>query len=121
MDEIPCGPAIAKRADFHLRNASGVLDASAGGARSPADLSRDCAEAGRLRATNEVHPCRATADHGTSVLRVVGLSDDRVFCADGALWHTAGFHVSRGLSPPARNRRNSRLGAVALSFRCARV
>ena len=34
-----------------------------------------------------------------------------------ALRHTPGFHVSRGLPAPARHRRHSRLGAVALPFR----
>ena len=49
--------------------------------------------------------------HGASVLRLLGLSDDRLLRADQPLRHAAGPHVPDRLPAPARHRRDPRLGA----------
>ena len=67
-----------------------------------------------------LHARRADADHRASVLRLVGLPDDRLLRADRALRHAAGSHVLRRSPAPERHRRDSRLGALALSHRRAR-
>ena len=67
-----------------------------------------------------LHARRAAAGHRASVLRLVGLPDDRLLRADGALRHAAGLHVPRRHAAPARHRRDPRLGAVALPERRAR-
>ncbi len=68
-----------------------------------------------------IHSCRVSAGDGASVLRFVGISDHRIFRSDVALRHAAGLHVPGGLPAPARHRRDSRLGSVALPFRRARA
>src|SRR5438067_1880431 len=72
---------------------------------------------GRVCQGDGLHPCRAAACYGASLLRLVGLSDHRLLCADGTLWHTSGSDVSRRSSPPARHRCHPRLGAFAFSQR----
>ncbi len=67
-----------------------------------------------------LHPRRADARDGASVLRLLGLSGHRLLRADRALRHAAGLHVPRRPPAPARHRRDPRLGAVAFSRRRAR-
>jgi len=67
-----------------------------------------------------VHPRRAAAGNRAPVLRLVGLPDDRLLRADGALRHAAGLHVPRRRPPPARDRRDPRLGAISLPERRTR-
>ncbi len=105
----------ARRADVDLRGAPRLLAARR--RQPPADLSRDRAAARRVRARAGLHARRADAGHRASVLRLVGLPDDRLLRADGALRHAAGLHVSRRHPAPARHRRDSRLGAVAFPHR----
>ena len=64
---------------------------------------------------NGLHPRRADAGHRASVLRLVGLPDHRLFRADRALRHAAGFDAPDRRPASARHRRDSRLGAVAFS------
>ena len=72
----------ARRADFDLRGSSRVVAAEGGRGQSLAHLSRiDGAAAGLCRGSR-FHPCRADADHGASVRRLLGLSADRTLCAD---------------------------------------
>ena len=83
--------------------------------RRASHVPRDRGAARRLRRANGLHARRADADHRASVLRLVGLPDDRLFRADRALRNAAGLHVPRRRPAPARHRRDPRLGAVALS------
>src|SRR5579859_3741632 len=84
-------------------------------------VSRDSVQARGLCAAHGLYARRVAAHHGAPVLRIVGISDHRILCANFALWQSPGFHVLRGLPAPARNWSNSRLGAVALPFRRAWV
>ena len=110
-----------RRADVDLRSASRLVDARAGRRQPLAELSRAGAQAGRLRERAGLHPRRVHAGHGASVLRLVGLPGHRLLRAQQPLRHAAGLHVPGGLPAPARHRRDSRLGAVALSQRRARA
>ena len=73
--------------------------------------------AGGLPQRSGLHACRTDAHHRAPFLRLMGISDDGLFRAHCALRHAAGFDVLRRSSAPARHRRDSRLGAVALSRR----
>ena len=55
-------------------------------------LSRAGAATGGLPGTAGIHPCGVSADHGSSVLRLLGLSDHRLLRALRKLWHASGFH-----------------------------
>ena len=99
----------------------GLVAACTGRRQSLAHLSR----AGRrswptTSQRDGLHPRRIDADHGASVLRLLGLSDDGLLRADQPLRHAAGLHVPHRSPAPARHRRDSRLGAVPLSARRAR-
>ncbi len=111
---------LAARADFDLRSAFGIVDAGAGRAQPPANLSRDGAAVGRVCGAHGIHPRRVVADHGAPVLRFVGIPDDGVLRADRALRHSAGFHVPGGLPASAWHWSDSRLGSVALPCRRTR-
>src|SRR5437868_6117886 len=108
---------FSRRADVDLRDASWLMAAQR---RPNADLPRHRSPACRLSARNGLHARRTDADHRASVLRVVGLSDDRLLRANRALRHAAGLDVSDRYAAPAGHRRDSRLGPVALSERRAR-
>src|SRR5262245_29449672 len=97
------------------------MDARTRGAQPPVDLSRDGTAAGRLCSANVFHPRRTAARDGTSVLWFMGVSDDGIFCANGALRITPGFHVPGRLPASAWHWSNSRLGAFSFSFRCPRI
>src|SRR3954467_774832 len=97
------------------------MDARARGREPLPYLSRDGAETRRLYHAHEFHSRGTAAHHGASVLRLVGIPDDRIFRPDFALRNAAGFHVFCGLPSPARYLRDSRLGAVTLSGRRARA
>ena len=73
--------------------------------------------AGRPPRPDRVHPRRAPAGHGAPVLRLVGLPDDRLLRADGALRNAPGPDVPGRPAAPAGLRRHPRLGAVALPDR----
>src|SRR5437660_581732 len=96
-----------------LRDAPGVVDARARRGRAVADVPRAGAAPGRLLPAAWFHARRVPAGDGAPVLRLVGLPDDWLLCADEPLRHAAGLHVPGGLPAPARHRRDPRLGAVA--------
>src|SRR5579872_4674546 len=121
MDAIAGWASIVTRADLHLRTPPRIMDARSRGAQSPAHIPRNRPQAGGLRPATGLHPRRTASDYGASVLRVLGIPDHRLFRSHSALWHSAGFHVLRGLSAPARHWRDSRLGAIALPFRRSRT
>ena len=107
----------ARCADVDLRGAPGLVAAqgrraSSTTARSPHELAEYVLRAG-------LHARRADADHGASVLRLLGLPDHRLLRADRPLRHAAGFHVLRRHLHQHGHRRDPRLGAVALSHRRA--
>jgi 1,4-alpha-glucan branching enzyme len=98
----------ARRADLDLRSARRLVAA----ARTATFLGyRDLAHALAEHMAAPASRTSSAADHRAPVLRLVGLPDDRLFRADGALRHAAGLHVSRRLPAPARHRRAARLGA----------
>ena len=79
---------------------------------------RELARAARaVREGDGLHAHRAAAGDGASVLRVVGLPGDRVLRADQPLRPAGGLQGVRRRLPPGRHRRDSRLGARALSRR----
>jgi 1,4-alpha-glucan branching enzyme len=93
--------------------------------RSPEDngfphLSRPGASACGVRQGVGLHPHRTAAHHRTPLRRFLGLSGDRLLCADQPLRHARRLHVLCGLLPPARHRRPAGLGARALPARRAR-
>ena len=67
-----------------------------------------------------LHARRVPAGDGAPVLRLLGLSNDRLLRSHQPLRHAAGFQVPRRLSASAGHRRDPRLGALALSARRAR-
>ena len=95
-----------------VRSPPRILDARPHG--SDAHVSRAGGQAGGVREADGLHPHRAAARHGASVLRVVGLPGDRLFRAHLALRHAGRFQVLRRCLPPGGNRRDRRLGARAL-------
>ena len=62
---------------------------------SVADVSRDRAATRRARRTARLHARRVAAGDGASVLRLVGLSGQRLLRADVALRHARRFSLSR--------------------------
>src|SRR5215469_3931163 len=106
--------AVARCARLGLRSASRLLDARARGAQPLADLPRVSCPACRICPADGLHARRVVADHGTSVLRFVGLSTDGLFCADSPLWNAAGFHVHGGPAAPTGYRSYPGLGALSL-------
>src|SRR5690349_19528175 len=82
-----------------------------------AQLSRGRSATRGIREADGLHAYRVSAADGTSVLRIVGISDDGIFCADEPVRNTAGPDVSDRLSPRARDRRDSGLGAFAFPHR----
>src|SRR5258707_11843637 len=100
-----------------LRSPPRVVDASSGGAKPVADLSRAWAPTGRLRQPDGLHTRGVPAGDGAPVLWLVGIPGDRVLRADQPLWNSAGLHVPCRLSAPERNRGDPRLGPIAFSIR----
>ena len=68
-----------------------------------------------------LHASGAAARHGASVLRVVGLSGDRLLRAHLALRHAGRLPLLRRSLPSGRAGRDSRLGARPLPARSARL
>src|SRR5437667_6123996 len=116
VDAKPRNAERTRPSAGRVRIASRLVAPCPRGAQSLAELSRTGACRERLRQRDGLHPRRADAHHGASVLRLLGLPGHWLFRANVALWHAAGFHVLRGLPAPPRNRRNPRLGALAFSL-----
>ena len=76
---------------------------------------------GPVRRGPRLHPRGVPAADGAPLLRLLGLSDDRLLCADQPLWDAARLDVPDRLPAPARHRRDPRLGALALHHRRART
>ncbi len=108
----------ARGADRHLRGAPGLLAPEEREGLSL--LPRARPRARRLRGRAGLHPRRAPARDGASLLRVLGLPDDRLLRSDRPVRHAAGPDVPRRSPPSARHRRDLRLGAVALPVGRAR-
>src|SRR5436305_9516773 len=66
---------------------------------------------------SRLHPCGAAAGDGASLLRLVGLPGDRLLRAHVALRHTRRLPRPRRPPPPARHRRDPRLGSRPLPAR----
>src|SRR5947209_3538265 len=113
--ETPAQLPSGARVD--LRGPPGVVDAGAGGGEPLAALPGAGSAAGRLRAAPGVHPCRVPAADGAPVLRLLGLSDDRLLCPDQPLRHAAGPDGPDRLPAPAGDRRAPWLGTIPLPRR----
>ena len=97
--------ARARRAHLDLRGPSRKLATGSCGPRTVPPLRRVGRPAHRARPALRVHPCRVPALDGTSVLRILGLSDDRLLRADPPLRGPAGPHDADRPPPPRRHRR----------------
>ena len=84
---------------------------------SAAELHRAGRRARRLRDGHGLHPRRAAARDGAPVQRLVGLPGHRLLRADRALRRARRLPRLRRPPPPARPRRDPRLGAGALPAR----
>ena len=82
---------------------------------------RDRAAPRRARRDARLHAPRAAADHGAPVRGLVGLPGHRLLRADLALRHARRLPLLRRHLPPARARRDPRLGAGALPARRLRA
>ena len=121
----PTGWRRARRATRSMRRWRSTRCTSArGGAHADGTFARlppGGAAARRVRDAAGLHARRAAADHRASVLRLVGLPDDRLLRADAratARRRTSSTFVDT--LHQARHRRDPRLGAVALPGRRAR-
>ena len=112
--------AVHDLADVHLRGPPRLLAPRAGRGEPFPDVPRDRAPSRRVRPRDGLHARRASAGHGASLRRLVGLPGHGLLRADLPLRHAPGLHVSRRHAAPGRHRRPPRLGAVALSLRRAR-
>ena len=110
----------ARRADLDLRSAPRLVAPRTRRRRSLGYRALGDALA-ELRRDARLHARRADAGHRASVLRLLGLPDDRLLRADRPLRRAAGLHVPGRRPAPRRHRRHPRLGAVALPERPARA
>src|SRR5690606_13047533 len=90
-------------------------------ARALLDLPGTRAPPRRLRQRAGGPPRSVPTGDGAPVLRVVGISDHRLFRSHQPLWNTAGFHVPDRPPPSSGYRGDPRLGPVALPDRRARA
>src|SRR5437764_661941 len=87
------------------------MAAGAGGWKSLADISRAGRSDDSVCQRSGIYAYRVAADHGASVRRVMGISDDWVLFGDQPIWNTNGVHgVYRSL-PSGWTGRNSGLDA----------
>src|SRR5262249_9853300 len=121
LDARPVAVQRAGGSLVDLRGPRRLVDASSRGARTLARLSRAGATSGGPRRAPGLHPRGAAADNGAPFLRFVGLSDHWLFRADQPLRHASGLYVPDRLPPPAEDRGDPGLGAVALSKRPSRA
>ncbi len=119
MEERGTAPR-ARRADQRLRGPCRIVDEAGRRRRRRARLARAGRQADPLCRGDGLHPCRAAADHGASLRRVVGLSAAVAIRAFRPLRHARGFRRLRRCMPPRRHRRHPRLGARAFPDRRAR-
>ena len=84
-------------------------------------LSRAGASGRGPRRAPRLHACRAHADHGAPVLRLVGLPGDELFRTHRPLRHARRPALLRRPPAPARHRRDLRLGALPLPGRRPRA
>ena len=118
VDGEPIPPQRPATSDQHLRGAPWLVDAR--GRRHVPELPRTRPATGRARQEHRLHAHRVDADHRAPVLRLVGLSDDRLLRRDQPLRHAAGPDVPDRLPAPAGDRRHPRLGAEPLPVRRVR-
>ena len=117
VGRAPARVGAAPRADVGLRGPPRLVAAEPAGGQPLADLPGAREGARRLRGRSRVHARRADADPRASVLRLVGLSGDRLLRADLPLRLAGRLPLVRRLPAPARARRDPRLGARALPAR----
>ena len=113
----PRGRRPAARPDLGLRGAPRLVAAQPARGQPSADVPRARGRARRLRLRPRLHARRAAAGDGASVLRLVGLPGDRLLRAHLALRDARRLPLPRRPPPPARHRRDPRLGARPLPAR----
>src|SRR5256886_2009279 len=69
------------------------MAARARGRRPLSVVSRAGDATSGLPGTDRLYPCGVSADHGSSVLRLLGLSDHRLLRSLRQLWDASGFHA----------------------------
>ena len=114
VDGPPGEHQPARAADLDLRSPPRQLEARRRPASRLAELSRAGPSARRLLPGDGLHAPRADADQRASLLGLLGLSNGRLLRRHQPLWHAGRFRVLRRLLPPARHRRDPRLGAGPL-------
>ena len=92
LDGAPRPDELAEVADVDLRGPPRVVAAQTG--RHESVVSRDGRLPGAVRQGDGLHPHRAAAHDGASVLGIVGLPGDRLLRADVAVRHAGRFHDS---------------------------
>ena len=112
-----CAGTVRARGDFGLRGARDLVAAGVGPWRDR--LGSAGGPAGSLCRGDGFHPCRAPADHGASVRRLVGLPAARPVRAAGAARASGRVRPLRRSLPRRGHRRAARLGAGAFPDRCA--
>src|SRR5206468_8391029 len=98
--------------DLGLRSSPGLVATRRG--RALPELPRHRAAPGHALPEPGLHARGIDADLRASLLRLLGLPDDRLLRAHLALRHAAGPDGVRGHAAPAGHRRVPRLGAFAL-------
>ena len=106
-------------ATYEVHLGSWAQDSGGGGPLS--HLRRDRPAADSVRQGDGLHPHRAAAGDGAPVLGFLGLPGHRFLRADQPLRAAAGFQGIRRRVPPARHRRDPRLGAWTFSQGCLRA
>src|SRR6476646_6459340 len=104
-------------ADIDLRGASRLLAAQPARGQPAAHVPGARRRARRLRHGSRLHACRAATGDGTPLRGVVGLPGDRLLRSHFPLRHTRRLPPPRRPAPPARHRRDPRLGTGSLPAR----
>src|SRR6202046_5063880 len=94
---------LAAFSDDGVRTARGVVATKGCGRKPLAYVSRTSRRADSLREAAGLHAHRVDADHGTSIRRIVGISDGWLFRGDAAIRLAGGFLVFLGLLPSRSN------------------
>src|SRR6185369_8082646 len=112
VDAEPWCEEFTARAHLNLRTPHGFVGQSARRKWSSPWIPRSGTALSRICEATRFYAHRTVAHYGAPVLRLLGLSDNRVLCADFPVRYSARFHVLGGLPAPARHRSDPGLGSI---------